>query len=119
MEIDKTTFADLLIFNNGDEESLFQKLDLTTTTHGSEQLRINFSASLPGKEEIIAIQQTLQLIISKQAGWPTLINNGTVMVVEKFFDSAIAQLPSHPSAVETYSYKILHGPDYALVKYPY
>lgn len=117
MDIDKTTLADLLMFNVGEDMSVFGKLDLCSTTHGSEQLRINFSTPLRTQEEIVAVQQTLQLIISKQQQWPTEISNGTVMVVEKFFDSPISLIPAHPSSVETYSYKLLHGPDFALVTY--
>jgi len=117
MEIDKTTLADLLMFNSTEDISVFNTLDLCSTTHGSEQLRINFTTPLKAKEEIIAVQQTLQLIIAKQAVWPRQISNGTVMVVEKFYDSPISLIPSHPSAMETYSYKLLHGPDFALVTY--
>ncbi|MGB4843889.1 MAG: DNA mismatch repair protein MutS [Ferruginibacter sp.] len=117
MEIDKTTLADLLMFNSGEDMSVFNKLDMCSTTHGSEQLKINFSTALKTREEIVAVQQTLQLIIKKQAAWPTQISNGTVMVVEKFFDSHISLIPAHPSAMETYSYKLLHGPDFALVTY--
>ncbi len=117
MEIDKTTLADLLMFNSGEDMSVFGKLDCSTTTHGSEQLRINFATALKTQEEIVAVQQTLKLIITKQAQWPRQISNGTVMVVEKFYDSPISAIPAHPSAMETYSYKLLHGPDFALVTY--
>ena len=117
MDIDKTTLADLLMFNSGEDISVFGKLDLCSTAHGSEQLKINFSTALKTAEQIVAVQQTLQLIIKKQQQWPTQITNGTVMVVEKFFDSQISPIPAHPSAVETYSYKLLHGPDFALVTY--
>jgi DNA mismatch repair ATPase MutS len=117
METDKTTLADLSMFQNGEETSLFKKLDLCSTTHGSEQLRINFSTALKTEEEIIAVQQTLQLILQHQQQWSTEITNGTVMVVEKFFDSNISLIPSNPSALEAYTYKLLHGPDFALVTY--
>ena len=117
MDIDKTTLADLLMFNSGEEMSVFGKLNLCSTTHGSEQLRINFSTPLKTQEEIVAVQQTLQLIIKKQPYWPSQITNGTVMVVEKYFDSQISIIPAHPSSIETYSYKLLHGPDFALVTY--
>ena len=110
MQIDKTTLADLLMFNSTEDMSVFDKLDLCTTSHGSEQLRINFTTVLKTQEEIVAVQQTLQLIIKKQKDWPRHISNGTVMVVEKFFDSPISLIPAHPSAMETYSYKLLHGP---------
>ena len=117
MDIDKTTLADLLMFNNGDDMSVFGKLDLCTTAHGSEQLKINFSTALKTQDEIVAVQQTLQLIIKKQAQWPRQISNGTVMVVEKFFDSQISLIPPHPSSLEAYTYKLLHGLDFALVTY--
>lgn len=117
MEIDKTTLADLLMFNSGEDQSVFGKLDLCTTAHGSEQLKINFSTALKTQEEIVAVQETLKLIIRKQPQWPRLITNGTVMVVEKFFDSQISEIPAHPSVFEAYTYKILHGPDFALVTY--
>lgn len=117
MDIDKTTLADLSMFRNEDEESVFDKLNLCTTTHGSEQLHINFGTALKTKEEIVAIQQTLQLIIKHQQEWPMHITNGTVMVVEKFFDSNISIIPSNPSSLEAYMYKALHGPDFALVAY--
>src|SRR4051812_34906249 len=117
METDKTTLADLTMFNTGEDISVFNKLDLCSTTHGSEQLRINFSTALKTEEEIIAVQQTLKLIIDQQHQWPAQITNGTVMVVEKFFDSHISAIPAHPSAIEAFSYKLLHGPDFALVTY--
>ena len=117
MDIDKTTLADLLMFNSGEDISVFNKLDLCSTTHGSEQLRINFGTALKTEEEIIAVQQTLQLFIEHLPHWPTQITNGTVMVVEKFFDSNIDVIPAHPSSIEAYSYKILHSPDFALVTY--
>lgn len=117
MDIDKTTLSDLLMFNSDEDQSVFGKLDLCTTTHGSEQLKINFSTALKTKKEILDVQQTLQLIIKKYPQWPGLITNGTVMVVEKFFDSQISLIPAHPSAIEAFTYKILHGPDFALVTY--
>ena len=117
MDIDKTTLADLLMFNSGEDVSVFGTLNLCSTAHGSEQLRINFSTALKTQDEIIAVQQTLQLFIQKQSQWPKLISNGTVMVVEKFFDSQISLIPVHPSALEAYTYKLLHGPDFALVTY--
>ncbi len=117
MDIDKTTLADLLMFNSGEDVSVFGRLDLCSTAHGTEQMKINFSTALKTQEQIVAVQQTLQLIIKQQQQWPKQITNGTVMVVEKFFDSQISTIPAHPSTLEAYSYKLLHGPDFALVTY--
>lgn len=117
MDIDKTTLADLSMFRNGEDESVFDKLNLCSTTHGSEQLKINFSTALKTTENIISVQLTLQLILKYQQQWPKQITNGTIMVVEKFFDSNISTIPAHPSSLEAYSYKLFHGPDFALVSF--
>ena len=55
MDIDKTTLADLLMFNTGEDVSVFGKLNLCTTVHGSEQLKINFSTALKTLEEIVSV----------------------------------------------------------------
>lgn len=117
MDIDKTTLDDLSVFRNGEETAVLDKLNLCSTTHGSEQLRINFSTALKTTEEVIAVQQTLKLILQYQHQWPREITNGTVMVVEKFFDSNISIIPANPSSLQAYTYKLLHGPDFALVNY--
>ncbi|MEP6617256.1 MAG: DNA mismatch repair protein MutS [Ginsengibacter sp.] len=117
MEVDKTTLNDLSIFNHEEEFSIFHKLDFTKTAGGREQLKSIFSKSLSTIETIQGIQQTLQLIIEKKSHWPSSISNGTIMVIQKFFESPIDQIPSNPSPAAAYSYKLLHGPDFSLVKY--
>lgn len=117
METDKTTLADLSIFNTEEEISVFNKLNLTRTTNGSEQLRINFSTALRTIEEIQGVQETIRLIGKEQQHWPLQISNGTIMVVEKFYETSMDDIPSHASAISSFSYKLFHGPDYSLVKY--
>ena len=117
METDKTTLADLSIFNTEEEISVFNKLNLARTTNGSEQLRINFSTALKTIEEIQGVQQTIQLIGQEQQHWPMQISNGTVMVVEKFYDATIDEIPAHASSFSTFNYKLFHGPDFSFVKY--
>ena len=117
MEIDKTTLNDLAVFNAEEEFSLFRYLDHTTTTNGKEQLKINLQTPLQTPEAINGIQQTLKLILQKQKRWPGQISNGSVMVVERFYDSRVDMIPANVSATNAYSYKLLHGPDFSLVKY--
>lgn len=117
METDKTTLNDLAVFSNEEENSLFYKLDFTKTSGGREQLYHNFCTPLGSLEEIKGIQQTLEYIARNKSKWPTLITNGTVMVVEKLFEATIDQVPSDPSPVSAWFYKMFHGPDYSLVKY--
>lgn len=117
MEIDKTTLNDLSIFNAEEEFSIFHKLDLTNTVGGREKLQQYFSQSLTTIEAIEGIQQTLMVIRGKIDKWPSTISNGSIMVLQKFYESTIDEIPSRPSPAAAYSYKILHGPDFSLVKY--
>ncbi|HUS02433.1 MAG TPA: hypothetical protein VMY77_11935 [Chitinophagaceae bacterium] len=117
MEIDKTTLNDLSVFNADEEFSIFQKLDFTTTTGGRELLKRTFSRSLNSIEAIKGVQNTLGLIQQKKEQWPQMISNGSIMIIEKFYQATIDEIPSNPSAASAYAYKILHAPDYSLVKY--
>ncbi len=117
METDKTTLNDLSIFNAEDDFSVFNILNFTRTSNGKEQLRKNIRTPLATKEAIDGVQQTVQLITKQLSQWPTQISNGTIMVVERFYETSIDPIPAHVSSVGAMSYKLLHGPDYSLVKY--
>lgn len=117
MEIDKTTLNDLSIFNTEEEFSIFNKLNFTTTSRGKEQLRKNFSTPLPSLEDITGIQQTIKLLLENPGKWPQQVSNGTIMVVENFYESTIDTIPAQASSFSAYTYKLLHGPDFSLVRY--
>ena len=117
MEIDKTTLNDLSIFNAEEEFSIFRKLDLTKTIGGREKLKQLFSKSQNTIEAIIGIQQTLKVIQQNKNAWPQIISNGSIMVIQKFYETSVDQIPSNPSATNAYAYKLFHGPDFSLVKY--
>jgi DNA mismatch repair ATPase MutS len=117
METDKTTLNDLSIFNREEEFSVFNKLNFTRTTGGREKLRQIFSRSLNDIDSINNVQKTLQIIIEKISQWPLYISNGSVMMIYKFYDSAIDEPPARPTPISAYMYKLLHGPDFSLIKY--
>lgn len=117
MEIDKTTLNDLSIFDAEEEYSIFNKLDLTTTSGGREKLKQFFCKSLNTIESIKGIQQTLKVIQENIDVWPQIISNGSIMVIQKFYEASVDQIPSNPSAAAAYAYKLFHGPDFSLVKY--
>jgi DNA mismatch repair protein MutS len=117
MEIDQTTLNDLSIFNAEEDFSVFNKLNLTRTVGGRDQLYYNLSKPLGDINLIKGIQQTLQLIIQKEQLWPMRISNGTIMVVEKFYETTIDQIPASTSAISAFNYRFFHAPDYSLVKY--
>jgi DNA mismatch repair protein MutS len=117
MEIDKTTLTDLAIFSGEEDFSVFSKLDNSLTTNGREQLKKTLATPLPGSEAILEVQQTLRLIMQHEKEWPAQISNGTIMVVERFYEYSFDPLPKVVSSITANSYKLLHGPDYSLIKY--
>ena len=117
MQIDQTTLNDLSIFNADEEQSVFNKLNHTRTDAGKFWLKQFFSKPFDELEKIQQTQQLLQLILQHQHEWPVIITNGTIMVLEKFYDTPIDDIPGNPDIVTAVSYKLLHGPDYSIVKY--
>ena len=117
METDKTTLIDLAIFNHEEDFSLFNKLNLTRTVGGREKLRLIFNKSLSNIEDIKNVQQTLQLMREHEDEWPVLISNGSIMMIHKFYETAIDTPPAHPTISSAHYYKLFHGPDYSLIKY--
>lgn len=117
MQTDKTTLNDLSIFNHEEEFSVFNKLNLTRTTGGREKLRRIFQHSLDDIQSIRDVQRTLQLILAKEAEWPPLISNGSILMIHKFYETAIDQPPAHPTPSSAQYYKLFHPADYSLIKY--
>lgn len=117
MEVDKTTINDLSIFERDDEFSIFSQLDRTITTNGRERLRYMFNHPLKTRQEILDTGMVIQHMASKIDQWPKIISNGSVMVVEKMYESHIDPIPPQPGIIGYYAYKLLHGPDFSLLKY--
>ena len=117
MEIDITTLNDLNILGKEDNYSLFEKINFARTSNGEIQLQQNLSKPFNNVADITGIQETLKVIISTADQWPLQISNGTILMVEKFYDSNIDTIPENPSAYQTYLYKLLHSPDFSLIKY--
>jgi DNA mismatch repair protein MutS len=117
MDIDQTTLNDLCIFSGEEDFSVFSKLNLTLTTGGRDRLRQNLSEPLSSLAAIQGVQQTLRLIKERFTEWPSRISNGTIMVVERFYDATLAEIPGTASMLSAYTYKLMHGPDFSLVKY--
>ncbi len=117
MEADITTYNDLHIFQKDEEYSVFNKLDFTKTAEGRHWLHTFFQYPFSDKKLILETQQIIRLIMERMNQWPESISNGTLMVISKFYESGIDNLPSSPDYINALSYKIFHAPDYSLVKY--
>ena len=117
MQIDQTTFADLSVFNTADDFSLFSKLDQTRTVGGRMQLFQLFNQPFSHLEKIRETQQILAIILRNEDSWGASISNGTVMVMERFYETALDKIPAAYDPVSAGAYKLLHSPDYSLTRY--
>src|ERR1700761_3762789 len=93
MEIDNITYEDLSLFNKEEEFSIFHKLDFTRTRGGKDTLLDYFNAPFSKLETIQATQQLLGLMLDKLDRWPAAISNGTIMVIDRFYETAIDDIP--------------------------
>jgi DNA mismatch repair ATPase MutS len=117
MQADKTTINDLSIFHPEEELSLFHHLNFTRTIGGKDWLRDLLNHPLTELKEVQETQLLLQKIISVQAKWPEKILNGTIMVIERFYETAVNEIPPNPNPVNSISYKLFNGPDYSIIRY--
>ena len=117
MELDKTSYYDLSIFNTEEEYSVFHKLNFTTTFGGRDQLKQLMQEPYHDVKKIISTQDTIKHLLKYHEHWPVLITNGTLMVIEKFYAATIDTIPVGHSVINATFYKWFHGPDYSLIKY--
>lgn len=117
MQIDKITYEDLSIFNDDDDSSIFHKLNFTRTTGGRERLFQFFNHPFSDLKHITDTQKILSIILQNINEWPITISNGTVMVIERFYETALDEIPSNPNIINATSYKLFHGPDFSLLRY--
>ncbi len=118
MQADKTTLSDLSIFNADEEQSVFLHLNFTKTVGGKEWLRYFLNTPHDTIAAITQTQQIIQKIAAVKTEWDkTIITNGTIMVMERFYETAIDEIPSAPGFVSSVAYKIFSSGDFSLVRY--
>lgn len=117
MQIDNTTLQDLAIFHSDEDQSVLNKLNYSHTHGGRQWLKYILSHPHSTEKPIIDTQDTIKIIKQKLPEWPTHISNGTIMVLQRFFDSQIDTIPSSPGPVDAFLYRIFHSVDYGLIKY--
>lgn len=117
MDIDNITYEDLSLFGKEEEFSIFHKLDFTRTRGGRDVLLEDFNNPFSRAEPIRATQAILGLIREKLDEWPSSISNGTIMVMERFYETAIDDIPHGHNLPAALAYKLFHSPDYSLVRY--
>jgi DNA mismatch repair protein MutS len=117
MLIDKTTLYDLSIFDHIEEQSLLHHINFCKTSNGRLWLEHYLKTTLSSIKEINDRQQLLQKIIEVQDLWPQNITNGSVLMIEKFYESAVDNIPTSSNLVTANLYKVIYASDYSLVRY--
>lgn len=116
MQLDNTTYNDLSIFQHEEEFSIFHKLNFTRTIEGREWLLKFFRTPFQEYRQVAETQQILRAILTTIHQWPQVISNGTVMVIEKFYDSNIDHMAG-ANVVNAIGYRLFHAADFSLVRY--
>ncbi len=117
MQIDKISFNDISIFHQEEEYSVFHKLNFTRTTGGKEQLRKLFSSPLDEIDKILGTQKIIRTFMEYINQWPSVVTNGTLLVMEKFLDYPIDSVSENPASFSNMFYQWLHSADYSMIKY--
>src|ERR1700754_3252761 len=117
MEIDKITYEDLSLFSHEEEYSIFHKLDFTRTTGGKDLLLEYFNEPFSKLESILETQRVLALLLDRMDQWPVAISTGTVMVMERFYETQVDDIPQAYNLPAALMYKVFHAPDFSIVRY--
>jgi DNA mismatch repair protein MutS len=117
MEIDKVTYEDLSVFNREEEFSIFHKLNFTRTVGGKDWLYQFLTKPFSDLKQITETQKIISLIIEHENEWPLSISNGTIMVMEKFYETSIDEIPASHDVFNAFIYQFFHKADHSLVKY--
>ncbi len=117
MQVDKTTLADLSIFHNEEEQSVFHHLNFTHTNGGREYLRQVLGNPLDSIKDILDTQQTIQQLMELEEKWPITVTNGSIMMIERFYDSPVTGFSSQMNIVNALIYKVSNKHDFLLIRY--
>src|SRR5215203_2397351 len=117
MQIDKTTFNDISIFHAEEEFSIFHRLNFTKTVGGKDWLRRFFMEPHHDLKRIIGVQNIIKTLLLHIDDWPKEITNGTIIMIDKFLDYGLDPVPENPSAINSFTYKLLHAHDYSMIKF--
>lgn len=96
MRNDKITLKDLAVYTS-EGDSVFALIDHTTTQYGKDILRKHIQNPPETFEELREMQATIQYLMAFPEKWETIISNGTLVMLDKFFESAENSTP--PSSV--------------------
>lgn len=117
MQVDKITLSDLSIFHSEEEQSVFHHLNTTQTNGGREYLRQLLGNPLDSVNNILDTQQTIRQLMEVAEQWPVIVTNGTIMMIEKYYESQINSFSQQPNIFDSIIYKFFNKYDFELIRY--
>lgn len=85
---DNVTLKDLSVFPTDGNSGILGLIDFTTSTIGKDELYKHFKRPPDSYKLLVDVQDTIKFWAANAEQWPTGITNGTVVMLEKFFESA-------------------------------
>ncbi len=117
MQIDNTTLADLGIFSKNEEESILHLLNHTKTVGGKDWLKFFIKNPHDQINKILETQAIIKKFIEIGNRFPDTITNGTMMVLDKYYQSPVSSIPRSAGKVEAWFYTAFSRGDYLILRY--
>ncbi|HMO31741.1 MAG TPA: DNA mismatch repair protein MutS [Lacibacter sp.] len=117
MELDKLTYYDLSILSSEEEYSLLHRINFCHSHGGREQLQHLLTHPHKTVEQVQETQQVLRQLLEVLDEWPLQITNGTLQVVQKYYEYPFNRIPHHNDPLAAYTFRWLNNPDYTLIRF--
>lgn len=85
---DAITFKDLSVFPANGNDGIAGLIDRTVTAAGKDVLYKHIKQPPATYNQLTALQDTIRFWAAHSQYWPVIITNGTLVMLEKFFESA-------------------------------
>ncbi|MCB0695834.1 MAG: hypothetical protein KDC07_00635, partial [Chitinophagaceae bacterium] len=85
---DVITFKDLSVFPANGSDGIAGLIDRTRTAAGKEYLYKHIKRPPESYEALVQLQGSIRYLADNPDCWPVIITNGTLVMLEKFYESA-------------------------------
>jgi DNA mismatch repair protein MutS len=120
MQNDRTTLRDLSVFPPDGSDGVFALLDRTTTRQGHLALMKHIQHPPDTFALLRDTQDAIRFLGRNLGSWPEVISNGTLVMLEKYFDSADSSAPPPSGLVLTitsFFQKVLNKQEYFFTRF--